>query len=151
LEKLIKMSAVFGITIDELVTGNAPSPAETKVIYIERPQKSPISTTRILGIVMFCFSLIFLLLATFIPGIDDGSYMPLFLSCIVLSTALLAHQNHLAFWSCIIPWLASWLFFASEWMVIFALSFTPTCVVWIWVRLSRLWKEQESPRKTPQI
>lgn len=64
LEKLIRMSNLFGISLDELVSGEAPAPKakpvqdeapEPKVIYIEKPVFPTVKRQYLLGaVILFC-------------------------------------------------------------------------------------------------
>jgi len=64
LDKLIKMSKLFGVTLDELVSGEAPvpkeepvreEPPEPKVIYIEKPVFPTVKRQHIIGsVILFC-------------------------------------------------------------------------------------------------
>ncbi len=64
LDKLIKMSKLFGVTLDELVSGEAPEPKEEpvreeppepKVIYIEKPVFPTVKRQHIIGgVILFC-------------------------------------------------------------------------------------------------
>jgi transcriptional regulator with XRE-family HTH domain len=67
LDKLVKMAEIFGVTIDQLVTGKAPGSAtpaqpEPKVVYIEKPVKQGLTATQILGIIFAFCALLFLVL-----------------------------------------------------------------------------------------
>ena len=71
LDKLVKLSEIFGVSLDELVLDKKPSeePAkpeesEAKIIYVERP--APKSAQKVAGIVLLCFSiLLWLMIALF--------------------------------------------------------------------------------------
>ena len=71
LDKLIKLSEVFGVSLDELILDkkqteqpSAPEAPEQKVIYVERP--APRSAQKIVGVVLLCFSvLLWLMIALF--------------------------------------------------------------------------------------
>ena len=66
LDKLIKLSEVFGISLDELILDKkqsepAPEP-ELKVIYVERTAKN--SSKKTVGVVLLCFAaLVWLMVA----------------------------------------------------------------------------------------
>ena len=76
LDKLVKLSEIFGVTLDELVTGkekekqeepviSAP-PTEPKIIYVEKPARPNITAAQILGIILLsCSLLCFVLFACF--------------------------------------------------------------------------------------
>lgn len=81
LDKLVKLSEIFDVSLDELITGkeraeqpvaapHAEQPvaqqAEPQVIYIEKPIKPSITAAQILGIVLlFCSALCMVLFACF--------------------------------------------------------------------------------------
>lgn len=77
LDKLVKLSTIFAISLDELVTGKAKddtqkepaiaaSPAEPRIIYVEKPAKPNITAAQILGIILLsCSLLCFVLFACF--------------------------------------------------------------------------------------
>ena len=78
LDKLVKMSELFGITLDELVHGRAPeAPSSTQPIPAE--YKPSFSAHRIIGIVLLCFSVLFFLMLFFSAGLSA------LLSCLLLS------------------------------------------------------------------
>lgn len=70
LDKLVKLSGIFGVSLDELVTGKEkaekaeekplpPTPtAEPQIIYIEKPAKQGITAAQILGIMLSSLSLL---------------------------------------------------------------------------------------------
>lgn len=68
LDKLVKLSELFGVTLDELVLDKKqPDPAvepESKVVYMER--QAPSSTQRTVGAILLCFAaLVWLLVSLF--------------------------------------------------------------------------------------
>ena len=71
LDKLVRLSEIFGVSLDELVLDKKPSeePAkpeesEAKIIYVERP--APRSAQKVAGVVLLCFSaLLWLMIALF--------------------------------------------------------------------------------------
>ena len=81
LDKLIKLSEVFDVSLDYLITGKEKAeqhepamqeekpfvpPAEPQVIYIEKPAKSTITVAQIFGIVLLaCAALCLILFACF--------------------------------------------------------------------------------------
>ncbi|MBQ4577626.1 MAG: helix-turn-helix transcriptional regulator [Clostridia bacterium] len=76
LDKLVKMSALFGVTLDELVKGETPA-AETppqpepQVIYVER-QESPTPRRKIAGFALFGLAVLVVLLCTILGGFLGG-------------------------------------------------------------------------------
>ena len=70
LDKLVKLSEIFGISLDELITGKeteqqgkreepeaAPPQPEPKIFYVEKPVMPAISAVQILGIILILGSL----------------------------------------------------------------------------------------------
>lgn len=77
LEKLIKMAQIFGITIDELVTGEAnahPVPPPPQSIPAVPAKENRLSTAQILGIVLLAFGGLCLIVFT-VVGIFTGIWM----------------------------------------------------------------------------
>lgn len=81
LEKLIKMAQVFGITIDELVTGEikeepaaAPTPTPQPAPIQASPAKQGLSAQQILGIVLLAFGGLCLIVFT-VVGIFTGLWL----------------------------------------------------------------------------
>ncbi len=88
LEKLVKMAELFGITLDELVSGErkaepaAPllsgEPAPERIIYVEKPAselpaKRGLTTQQIIGIVLLGFGGLCLIVFT-VAGIFTGNF-----------------------------------------------------------------------------
>lgn len=80
LDKLVKMSALFGVTLDELVKGEAPEAApqtqtqaqpEPQVIYVER-QEPPVPRRKIAGYALFGLAILVVLLCTILGGMLAG-------------------------------------------------------------------------------
>ena len=74
LDKLVKMSEVFQVSLDELIldkkqTEAVPEP-EPKVIYVERIEHR--STKKTVGIVLICFAALVWLLCALLGGILEG-------------------------------------------------------------------------------
>ena len=71
LDKLVKLSEIFGVSLDELVLDKKqpeepvkPEEPEAKVVYVERP--APKSAQKVAGVVLLCFSaLLWLMIALF--------------------------------------------------------------------------------------
>lgn len=76
LEKLVKMAQVFGITLDELVTGahdsepSSPPPAPEQAA----PVKQGLSSQQILSIILLAFGALFLIVFT-VVGIFTGLWL----------------------------------------------------------------------------
>lgn len=60
IDKLVKMSALFGVSLDELVTGNAPAPEQT--------QEKPVTLGKILGAAMLVLAGICLAVTVMFEG-----------------------------------------------------------------------------------
>ena len=139
LEKLIKMSELFGVTLDDMV-GIAPTPAAPA----EPSQHKVLSLRQILGIILFAFTLILLLVVILVPGIDSGSGLALVCAFILLTTSLLAYDSSPACILCVGLWIFSffmWLHGSdSRFNLWFFLFSTPVSVIWGSLRLRNLWK-----------
>ena len=78
LDKLVKMSTLFGVTLDELVKGEAPiaepqpqSQPEPQVIYVERAEP-PTPRRKIAGYALFGLAILVVLLCTILGGMLAG-------------------------------------------------------------------------------
>ena len=74
LDKLMKMSVLFGVTLDELVTGVTPPTTEypqPQVVYVEREEEA-YPKRKIAGFVLFGLALLIVLLCTVLGGILAG-------------------------------------------------------------------------------
>ena len=84
LDKLIKLSQLFGISLDELVLNKepqeAPPPPEPTIIYVERQE--PRSTRKTAGVVLLCFSALIWLLISLLGDVLTGLVLASpFLAC----------------------------------------------------------------------
>ena len=77
LDKLVKLSEIFGVSLDELVLDKKqpeepakPEEPEAKVIYVERP--APKSAQKVAGIVLLCFSVLLWLMVALFGDIVAG-------------------------------------------------------------------------------
>lgn len=94
LDKLVKLSEMFGVTLDELILDNQRSEAsaepEPKVIYVERPV--PKSTQKTVGIILLCFAALVWLMVTLFGDIVAGLVLASpFIAC--GSICLFVHKN----------------------------------------------------------
>ena len=78
LDKLVKMSTLFGVTLDELVKGEAPiaepqpqAQPEPQVIYVERTEP-PVPRRKIAGYALFGLAILVVLLCTLLGGMLGG-------------------------------------------------------------------------------
>ena len=71
LEKLIKMSDIFGVTLDELAGREASAPASPAAPTAAAPAQSS-SPRRIVGIILLCFGLLTTLLLSILGGFIVG-------------------------------------------------------------------------------
>lgn len=85
LDKLVKLSALFGVTLDELVKGEKPAeepkaePAPQVVTVIQRGSLPP---RKIAGIVLFCMAFVVLLVCMVLGGFLEGLIFSIpFLMC----------------------------------------------------------------------
>ncbi len=85
LDKLMKMAALFGITLDELVSGEQPQPEPVPV-----PAPTPVhSSQRTWGIILFCTGLALLIVLSLMGGFLTGLLLasPLLVPGIICLTA----------------------------------------------------------------
>lgn len=88
LDKLIRMAQIFGVTIDELVTGQEVEAAppsskaeEPRLIYIEKPVRPSLTPAQILGIILTACSVLALMLSLVLVEPNDWWDSP-FVLCI---------------------------------------------------------------------
>lgn len=75
LDKLVKMAHIFGITLDEMVTGQeAPSAPIPEAPPVQQARSSRFTTAQILGIVLLVFSGLCFLVFT-VVGIFTGNLL----------------------------------------------------------------------------
>ena len=77
LDKLVKLSEIFGVSLDELILDKKqaehtaePETPEPKVIYIERP--APKSAQKVAGVILLCFSALLWLMVSLFGDILAG-------------------------------------------------------------------------------
>ncbi len=130
LDKLVKLSEIFDISLDELITGKAPEkhpdapteesapivpPTEPKIIYVEKPVRTSFSPAQILGIILlFCSLSAFILFACFGEKLDIGEAVMLCLP-VVLWGILCLVTKHPLLW-------CSWCGSATWWIYVFVLA-----------------------------
>ncbi len=74
LDKLVKMSVLFGVTLDELVTGEPAQETmqpEPQVVYVERTRED-YPKRKIVGLVLFGLGFLIILLCTVLGGMLAG-------------------------------------------------------------------------------
>ena len=94
LDKLIKLSQLFGVTLDELILDKAPEeappPPKPQIIYVERQE--PRSTRKTAGIILLCFSALIWLLVSLMGDVLAGLLLASpFLACGLI--CLFVRQN----------------------------------------------------------
>lgn len=125
LDKLIRLAQIFGITIDELVTGvtaeaTPPAPREEpataykaeepRVIYIEKPVRPLLTSAQILGIILTACSVLALMLSLVLVEPNNWWDSP-FVLCIPVAVwgILCMVTKHPLLWcgwcGCIIYWI----------------------------------------------
>ena len=129
LDKLVKLSEIFNVSLDELVTGKAQEhqvppieesaaelpPMEPKIIYVEKPVRQSVTPAQILGVIMlFCSLLAFILFACFGEKLDIGEAVMLCLP-VALWGILCLVTKHPLLWS-------SWWGSATWWSYMFVLA-----------------------------
>lgn len=83
LDKLVKLSEIFGVSLDELILDKRPSEPvaepESKFVYVERVERG--STKKTAGIVLLCFAGLLWLMLTLFGGILAGLLAAPFVAC----------------------------------------------------------------------
>ena len=93
LEKLVKLSELFGITLDELVKGERPAPVEVEPVPAPTARQG-FPPRKIAGTILLCMACLVLLLCTLVGGLLEGLVLCLpFLVCGVLCFALRRHTG----------------------------------------------------------
>lgn len=90
LDKLVKMSTLFGVTLDELVTGEKAQPEsqpEPQVVYVERPRED-YPKRKIVALVLFGLGFLIVLLCTVLGGMLAGILysLPFWVCCVICMT-----------------------------------------------------------------
>lgn len=75
LDKLVKLSELFEVSLDELVLDKAPVIPEEKVIYVEKRENG--SARKIAGVILLCFGAMVWLLLTLLGGVMEGFVLAL--------------------------------------------------------------------------
>ena len=160
LDKLVKLSQLFGVTLDELVTGAEPQPkAETPPQQVVVSHRMP--GRKIAGIVLFCMAFLAFLVLTALGGLLEGLILAVpFLVCGVI--CFLA-QKRPGLWCAWALYLIADIFFhyatGLNWTYIFAtfsweqMGLTSVYVVTAWIQvlvtLALLIATVRSFRKSP--
>ena len=95
LDKLLKMSEVFGVTLDELVGKEAPVSPAPEPAAPEIVDRQDLSSHRILGIILLCFGLLAFLILTLMGGVLIA--IPLCLPFIICGIICMTCTEHLLF------------------------------------------------------
>lgn len=140
LEKLVKMSRLFGISLDELVSGEAPTPQEASI-----PQAAPsarLSRRQIVGITFAGFALLIILVFAISGGGFAGLIpaVPFFL-CFGLCMSQLRHIVLWCVWTFVLPLLFTPVY---EFIRIYEATLIMT-VVWLGLLLFTLWCLRSDP------
>lgn len=126
LDKLVKLSEIFGVSLDELVTGKGEGkteeePAtvahqrEQQIIYVEKPIRPTLRAVQILGIILLsCSLLCFVLFACFGKRYDLAEVFVLCLP-VALWGVLCLSTKHPLLWCC---WCGS----VTWWVYVFILA-----------------------------
>lgn len=130
LDKLVKLSEVFGVSLDELITGKEPEkqletptedpapmevPVGPKIIYVEKPIRQSFSPAQILGVILlFCSLSAFILFACFGEKLDIGEAVMLCLP-VALWGILCLVTKHPMLW-------CSWCGSVTWWIYMFVLA-----------------------------
>ncbi len=121
LDKLIKMAQIFGVTIDELVTGNSREAAtetvqpQEKIIYVERPIRPVVTAPQILGTLLLFLSVFAAVFsAIFRDAPDLDTVLPLVLPVALCGMICLVAKQPIAW--------CSWVIAGGYWVYFFILS-----------------------------
>lgn len=111
LDKLIKMAKLFGVTLDELVSGEAPAPKEEpvreavpepQVIYIEKPVFPTVKRQHIIGgVILFCALIYGLILYQGFSAEETLSMVLPVVGCGIVFL-LTAHPLFYSSWLCVL-------------------------------------------------
>lgn len=126
LDKLIKLSRIFGVTMDELVTGEkrdiaeeAPaSQPEPQVIYIEKPVKATMTAAQIFGVILLsCGLLSIVLFACFGKRYDFPEVIALCAPVVLWGLLCLLTKNPLLWcgWCGCLTWWIYMFVMAARW------------------------------------
>lgn len=97
LDKLVKLSGIFNVTLDELVTGAKPDPAPEPVMAAIPPQaQSALTPRKIVGIILLCMGFLVTMLLTLLGSFLSGLLLasPFLLCGVICLTA----RRHLCLW-----------------------------------------------------
>lgn len=127
LDKLVKLHEIFGVSLDELVTGKEKEdrreepkvvtqpPTGPKIIYVEKPVRASFSSAQILGVILlFCSLSAFIPFACFGEKLDIGEAVMLCLP-VALWGILCLVTKHPLLW-------CSWCGSATWWIYVFVLA-----------------------------
>ena len=92
LERLIKMSQLFGVSLDQLVSKDIPSPVPQSSAAPEIPVHRPMPIRRILSIILLCFGLFTFLILTLSGGFLLGYLVGLPMA-VIGTMILVSHRN----------------------------------------------------------
>jgi len=131
LDKLVRLSQLFGVTLDELVTGTSaperPAPSTVPPAPPAQPAREGISRRELIGIILLCFAGLVWLLITIVGDILSGLlFASPFLLCGVIC---LVFRRNVGLW-------CAWaLFFAVNVYLRFA-----TGISWGMIRFTSMWE-----------
>ena len=147
LDKLVKLSQVFDVSLDELVTGAAPSAEEAPPREAGTPPPQAVASGRlpgrkIAGIVLFCMAFLTFLVLTAVGGVLEGLILAMpFLVCGIICFAA---RRRPGLWCAWAMYLMADVFFhygtGLNWTYIFATfsweqTGTPVYVVTAWIQV----------------
>lgn len=157
LEKIIKLSDIFGVSIDDMVKGDVnPTQKQTntaepeqKVEYVQYVHKQPMEGRKIAGIILLCMAFFLTFGIMFLTGSFGGFiYAIPFLMCGIICFAVRKHTGLVCCWSVYILLDISMQFFtgASKAMAINTIHYIKMGVIqsvtinlivsWIWLLLT---------------
>ena len=117
LDKIVKMAALFGVSLDTFVTGaeperQEPEPAaqpapEIRTVYVEKPVPIPVSGAKLLGGALLVISVVLLILLTVAENMDLAESFPVILPVAAIGLICLAAKQPLL-WSLWCGWIGYW-------------------------------------------
>lgn len=147
LDKLVKLSRIFEVTLDELVTGKSPknsseSTAAPTAATIQPPASGSLPGRKIAGIVLLCMAFVTVLVCTVAGGPLEGLFLCTpFLSCGIICFLTEKRPGLWCAWAVylIVELYLRWATGITWQMTLYTLSFTPeqnyTRLMIAWIQL----------------
>ena len=99
LDKLVKMSDLFGVTLDELIRGTPPAPPEAPAA-VSPPAPAGLSGRKVAGIVLLCMAFLVVLVFTLMGSFPVGLlFATPFVACGVICLTVARHTGLWCGWA----------------------------------------------------